>query len=228
MEIFGCDFSQIYGLTEATGVVTNLTPEDHRRGAEMLRSAGKALPRTELRIVDPVSLADLEDGRVGEVWIRCDRNFKTYWQKPEATQEAFPQGRDAEGGWFRSGDAGYLQDGYLFLSDRIKDMIVSGGENVYPAEVENTLMKHPDVADGAIIGVPDPKWGEAVKACVVLRTGATATADDLIEFMRMRIAHFKCPKTVDFVTALPRTESGKLLKRELRAPYWAGQSRSIN
>lgn len=228
MEVFRCDFSQIYGLTEVSGVVTTLTPEDHRRGAGLLRSAGRPMPRTALRIVDPVTLADLEDGRVGEVWIRSDRNFKAYWQKPEATQEAYPEGRDAEGGWFRSGDAGYLQDGYLFLSDRIKDMIVSGGENIYPAEVENTLMKHPDVADGAVIGVPDAVWGESVKACVVLRPGATANADHIIDFMRERIAHFKCPKTVDFVAALPRTESGKLLKRDLRAPYWAGHLRAIH
>ncbi|PIF74787.1 acyl-CoA synthetase (AMP-forming)/AMP-acid ligase II [Variovorax sp. 54] len=228
MEVFGCDFSQIYGLTEVCGVVTALTAEDHRRGAGLLRSAGRPMPRTALRIVDPLTLADLEDGRVGEVWIRSDRNFKAYWQKSEATQEAFPEGRDAEGGWFRSGDAGYLQDGYLFLSDRIKDMIVSGGENIYPAEVENTLMKHPDVADGAVIGVPDAVWGESVKACVVLRPGATANADHIIDFMRERIAHFKCPKTVDFVAALPRTESGKLLKRDLRAPYWAGHLRAIH
>ncbi len=228
MEVFACDFSQIYGLTEVSGVVTTLTPEDHRRGAELLRSAGRPMLRTALRIVDPVSLAELEDGRVGEVWIRSDRNFKAYWQKPEATREAYPEGRDADGGWFRSGDAGYLKNGYLFLSDRIKDMIISGGENIYPAEVENTLMKHPDVADGAVIGVPDAVWGESVKACVVLRPGATASEAELIDFMRARIAHFKCPKTVDFVAALPRTESGKLLKRDLRAPYWAGHKRSIH
>lgn len=228
MEAFGCDFSQIYGLTEVSGVVTTLTPEDHRRGAALLRSAGRPMPRTSLRIVDPVALTDMEEGCVGEVWIRSDRNFKEYWAKLEATQEAYPEGRDAKGGWFRSGDAGYLQDGYLFLSDRVKDMIVSGGENIYPAEVENTLMKHPDVADGAVIGVPDPVWGEAVKACVVLHPGATASDADLIDFMRARIAHFKCPKTVDFVAALPRTESGKLLKRDLRAPYWAGHDRAIH
>ena len=228
MEVFDCDFSQIYGLTEVSGVVTTLTPEDHRGDAHLLRSAGRPMQRAALRIVDPVALADVEEGRVGEVWIRSDRNFKAYWQNPQATQEAYPEGRDADGGWFRSGDAGYLKDGYLFLSDRIKDMIVSGGENIYPAEVENTLMKHPDVADGAVIGVPDPVWGESVKACVVLRPGAAANEAELIAFMRERIAHFKCPKTVDFVPALPRTESGKLLKRDLRAPYWVGHERSIN
>jgi len=228
MEVFACDFSQIYGLTEVSGVVTTLTPEDHGRGAELLRSAGRPLPRVELRIVDPVALTDMEAGRVGEVWIRSDRTFKEYWQNADATLAAYPEGRGAPGGWFRSGDAGYLKDGYLYLSDRIKDMVVSGGENIYPAEVENVLMKHPDVADGAVFGVPDPVWGESVKACVVLRPGAAASETDLIEFMRARVAHFKCPRTIDFVHALPRTESGKLLKRELRAPYWAGHERSIN
>lgn len=227
MAVFNCDFSQIYGLTEVAGVATNLTQEDHRRGAALLRSAGRPMPHTELRIVDPLTLEALEDGLVGEVWIRCDRTFKEYWGNAEATQKSFPEGRDASGGWFRSGDAGYLQDGYLFLSDRIKDMIVSGGENIYPAEVENTLMKHPDVADGAIIGVPDATWGESVKACVVLRPGAVANEADVIDFMRARMAHFKCPKSVDFMTALPRTDSGKLLKRELRVPYWAGKQRAI-
>ncbi|MGO4393672.1 long-chain-fatty-acid--CoA ligase [Variovorax sp. M-6] len=228
MDVFDCDFSQIYGLTEVSGVVTTLTPEDHRRGAELLRSAGRPMPRVELRVVDPIALTDMEEGRVGEVWIRSDRNFKEYWGKPESTRESYPEGRDASGGWFRSGDAGYLKGGYLFLSDRIKDMIVSGGENIYPAEVENTLMKHPDVADGAVIGVPDPVWGESVKACVVLRPGASASEADLIKFMRDHIAHFKCPKTIDFVAVLPRTESGKLLKRELRASYWVGHARAIN
>ncbi|GEQ76803.1 acyl-CoA synthetase [Comamonas testosteroni] len=228
MQRFNCDFSQIYGLTEVAGVVTNLTPEDHRKAAGLLRSGGRPLPRTELRIVDPVTLTELEDGQVGEVWIRSDRNFHEYWQKPEATQEVYPEGRDALGGWFRSGDAGYLLNGYLFLSDRIKDMIISGAENIYPAELENTLMKHPAIADGAIIGVPDPVWGESVKACVVLRPGTTLSEDELINFMREQVAHFKCPKSVEFLTSLPRTESGKLLKRQLRAPYWAGQERAIN
>lgn len=227
MEVFNCDFSQIYGLTEVAGVATNLTPDDHRRGADLLRSAGRPMPNTELRVVDPLTLAALEDGRVGEVWIRCDRSFKEYWGNPPATQASFPEGRDTAGGWFRSGDAGYLQDGYLFLSDRIKDMIVSGGENIYPAEVENILMKHPAVADGAVIGVPDPTWGESVKACVVLRSGAAVSEAELIAFMRARMAHFKCPKTVDFMEALPRTDSGKLLKRTLRVPYWSGQQRAI-
>jgi acyl-CoA synthetase (AMP-forming)/AMP-acid ligase II len=131
-------------------------------------------------------------------------------------------------GWFRSGDAGYLREGYIYMHDRIKDMIVSGGENIYPAEVENALMQHPAVADGAVIGVPDEQWGEAVKACVVLKPGAAATEKEIVGFMRGRIAHFKCPKSVDFVTAIPRNPTGKILKRVLREPYWKDRTRRVN
>jgi long-chain acyl-CoA synthetase len=140
----------------------------------------------------------------------------------------FPEGRNANGGWFRSGDGGYMVDGYVYINDRIKDMIISGGENIYPAEIENTLMKHPAVADGAVIGVPDDKWGESVKACVILRPGGTATDRDIIDWMRERLAHYKCPKSIDFVDTLPRNPSGKLLKRILRTPYWEGRTRGVN
>jgi len=138
-------------------------------------------------------------------------------------------GRGADGmGWFRSGDAGYLREGYIYMHDRIKDLIVSGGENIYPAEVENALMQHPAIANGAVIGVPDEQWGEAVKACVVLKPGAAATESDVIQFMRGRIAHFKCPRSVDFMEAIPRNPTGKILKRVLREPYWKGRSRRVN
>jgi long-chain acyl-CoA synthetase len=159
---------------------------------------------------------------VGEVWIRSAQNMKGYWGNDKATRAAFVEG------WFRSGDAGYLQDGYLFLHDRMKDMIISGGENIYPAEVENALMQHPALADGAVIGVPDERWGEAVKACVVLKPGAMASAAEIIEFMRRHIAHYKCPKSVDFLEAIPRNPTGKILKRVLREPYWRGRERRIN
>lgn len=228
MAMFGCGFSQICGLTEVCGTVTNLTPEDHLAGDRLLRSAGKPMRHIELRIVDPGTLKDVPNGQVGEIWIRSRRTFKTYWRNPTATADAYPESREATGGWFRSGDAGYSVDGYLYVSDRIKDMVVTGGENVYPAEVENTLMKHPAAADCAIIGVPDATWGESVKACVVLRADAEANAQDLIDFMRSEIAHFKCPRTVDFMPALPRTESGKLLKRTLREPYWRAHERAVN
>ncbi|CAN7766672.1 long-chain-fatty-acid--CoA ligase [Variovorax sp. LjRoot175] len=227
-EIFHCKFLQVYGLTEVSGPATFLFPSDHACGdPELLRSAGRPIGGARLRIVDPVTLEDLPDGQVGEIWIESDRNLKEYWRNPEATAAAYPEGRNANGGWFRSGDGGYLKNGYLYINDRIKDMIVSGGENIYPAEVENVLMRHPAVADGAIIGVPDPTWGEAVKACVVLRPGAQATERDVIDFMRANLAHFKCPKSVDIVDALPRNPSGKILKRVLREPYWRGQSRAV-
>jgi acyl-CoA synthetase (AMP-forming)/AMP-acid ligase II len=154
--------------------------------------------------------------------------MKGYWANPKATTDAFVDRQPDGLGWFRSGDAGYLKDGYLFLHDRIKDMIVSGGENIYPAEVENALMQHPAVADGAVIGVPDERWGEAVKAFVVLKAGIPATQDEIIGFMRERIAHFKCPKSVDFVEAIPRNPTGKILKRVLREPYWRGRTRRVN
>jgi len=231
MRTFKCGFIQVYGLTETTGAITALPPGDHDPDGpkkDLLRSAGKAIEGVELRVVDPATGRDLPAGEVGEVWIRTLQNMKGYWGNPEATAAAFVD-RAADGlGWFRSGDAGYLRDGYLFLHDRIKDMILSGGENIYPAEVENALMQHPAVADGAVIGVPDEQWGEAVKACVVLKPGATATADEIIEFMRGRIAHYKCPRSVDFLAAIPRNPTGKMLKRVLREPYWAGRTRRVS
>ena len=224
MRTFKCSFVQVYGLTETTGAITRLPPEDHDPEGprkQLLRSAGKPIDGVELRVVDAAG-RDCAEGEVGEVWIRTAQNMKCYWANGKATAEAFA------GDWFRSGDAGYLKEGYLFLHDRIKDMIVSGGENIYPAEVENALMQHPAVADGAVIGVPDDQWGEAVKACVVLKAGATATEKEIVDFMRGRIAHFKCPKSVDFVAAIPRNPTGKILKRLLREPYWAGKTRRVN
>jgi acyl-CoA synthetase (AMP-forming)/AMP-acid ligase II len=120
------------------------------------------------------------------------------------------------------------EDGYVFIQDRVKDMIVSGGENIYPAEVENAMHSHPDIAEVAVIGVPDPKWGEAVKAVVVPRPGRAASAEDILAYTRARVAGYKVPKSVDFVDALPRSATGKILKRELRAPYWAGKDRQVN
>ncbi len=230
MRVFGCGFLQVYGLTETTGAVTFLPQEDHAPNgprAHLLRSAGKALPGVELRIVG-ASGKDASDGDVGEVWIRTAQNMKGYWNNPGATRDVFPEGQPADGGWFRSGDAGYLREGYLYIHDRIKDMIISGGENIYPAEVENALMKHPAVADVAVIGVPDEKWGEAVKACVVLKPATSADAGTLIAFAREQIAHYKCPRSIDFLPALPRNPSGKLLKYQLRKPYWEGLERRVN
>jgi len=231
MRIFKCNLFQVYGLTETTGAITRLMPEDHDPEGpkkHLLRSAGKPIEGVEIRIVDAASGTDCAEGEVGEVWIRSRQNMKAYWANPQATADAYVD-RDASGlGWFRSGDAGYLREGYLFLHDRIKDMILSGGENIYPAEVENVLMQHPAVADGAVIGVPDAQWGEAVKACVVLRPGARASAAEIIAFLRARIAHYKCPKSVDFMEAIPRNPTGKILKRVLREPYWKGRDRRVN
>ena len=220
-------FCQVYGLTETTGAITQLEHEDHDPGgprAHLLRSAGRPWDYVEMKIVEPGTEQDLPPGQVGEVWTRSSQNALGYWAKPDDTSVAFPGD-----GWFRSGDAGYLdENGYLFLTDRIKDMIVSGGENIYPIEVENVLSGHPDVLESAVIGVPSEHWGETVKAIVVRRPEATVTAEQLIAFCRERIAHYKCPTSVDFVETLPRNPSGKLLKRELREPFWAGRDREIS
>jgi long-chain acyl-CoA synthetase len=147
-----------------------------------------------------------------------------YWRRPEETARVF-----ASDGWLRTGDAGFVdEDGFVFLTDRVKDMIVSGGENIYPAEVENVLSDHPAIADVAVIGVPHELWGETVKAIVVRRPGVEAFAEDIIEHARRALAHFKCPTSVDFVDSLPRNPSGKLLKRQLREPYWKGYERRIH
>jgi long-chain acyl-CoA synthetase len=227
MQTFRCPFVQVYGLTETTGAITQLPPGDHALEGprtRLLRSAGRPFPWVELRIADPASGADCAPGDVGEVWTRSVQNFKGYWARPDETARTV-----TADGWLKTGDAGYLDDdGYLFLTDRVKDMIISGGENVYPAEVENVLAEHPAVADVAVIGVPDPRWGETVKAVVVPRPGAAASTEDIIDYARERLAHYKCPTSVDFASALPRNPSGKLLKRELREPYWQGHQRHVN
>jgi fatty-acyl-CoA synthase len=218
---FKCDFVQVYGLTETTGGGTNLKPADHDAARNKLRSCGKPNKGVEVRIVDEAG-NDVPQGEVGEIIMRGGSIMKGYWNKSEATADA------VKDGWFYSGDAGFLdEEGYVFIHDRVKDMIVSGGENIYPAEVENALFAHPDIADVAVIGVPDEKWGEAVKACVVLAEGKTLSEDEIIAFARARIAGYKLPKSVDFVAALPRNPSGKILRRELREPYWEGQERRV-
>ena len=230
MRTFKCRFMQVYGPTETTGAITCLPPEDHDREGPrkgLLRSAGKPIDGVELRVADAAG-RDCAEGEVGEVWIRTAQNMKGYWADSKSTGSAFVDRKPDGLGWFRSGDAGYLREGYLYLHDRIKDMIVSGGENIYPAEVENALMQHPAIADGAVIGVPDEKWGEAVKACVVVKRGASVTEKELIDFMRARIAHFKCPSSVDFMATIPRNPTGKILKRVLREPYWKGRDRRVN
>jgi long-chain acyl-CoA synthetase len=218
LRTFGCDMIGLYGLTESTGGVVHLDGSDHDADGprqHLLRSAGRPYEWVELRIVDPATGEDLPTYAVGEVWLRAPNVMAGYFNRPSETAEALT--RD---GWLRTGDGGYVDgDGYLFLTDRVKDMIVSGGENVYPIEVEEVLTQHPDVADAAVIGVPDERWGEAVKALVVPREDCGVSREDLFAFARERLAGYKLPRSVDFVDAFPRTPTGKVLKRELRARY---------
>lgn len=219
--VMGCGFAQLYGLTETTGAITYLAPDDHD-GSERMKSCGKVMRTAEVRVIRDDG-SDCSHGEVGEIICRSRQVMKGYWNQPEQTSKAI---RD---GWFHSGDAGYFDDqGYLYVHDRIKDMVISGGENIYPAEVESALASHPAIADVAVIGAPDERWGECVLAVVVLREGATLTHDDLIAHARERLAGFKVPKMMDVVDALPRNPSGKILKRLLRAPYWADSSRQVN
>ncbi|RAV10685.1 fatty acid--CoA ligase [Mycolicibacterium sp. GF69] len=218
LERFGCDLLQVYGQTETTGSITQL--DDHQ--PELLRSCGKPFPWVEVRVVDDGG-RDVPTGTVGELWTRSRQNMRGYWNNPDATAATL-----TPDGWLKTGDAGYLDhDGYVYLHDRVKDMIVSGGENVYPTEVENVLMTHPDVGDVAVIGVPDTTWGEAVKAIVVPAPGASPSEADLVAHARERLAGFKLPKSISFADDLPRTPSGKVLKRALRQPYWEGVGRRI-
>jgi len=221
---FGCGFVQMYGMTETSGTIVALPPEDHDpEGNDKMRSVGKPLQNVEVKIIDDDG-NELSPREVGEIATRSPYNMKSYWNMPDATAATI----DADG-WLRTGDAGYFdEEGYLYIHDRVKDMIISGGENIYPAEVENAVYAHPKVADVAVIGVPDQKWGEAVKACVVVKEGESVSEVDIIAHARTHIAGYKCPKSVDFIPALPRNPSGKILRRELRAPYWEGKDRGVN
>ncbi|MET0271432.1 MAG: fatty acid--CoA ligase [Phenylobacterium sp.] len=224
VKVFGCGFIQLYGMTETCGAVTYLPRDDHEKGGPRMRSAGKAVPGAEIRIMDPEEDTVLGPNVVGEICIRSPTTMRGYWKQEAETARCI-----TAGGWVRTGDAGMMdEDGYVFISDRVKDMIVSGGENVYPAEVESAMYGHPDIAEVTVIGVPDPKWGEAVKAVVVAKPGVTPDAAAILDFTRQRIAGYKVPKSVDFIDALPRNATGKVLKRDLRAPYWAGRERQVN
>ena len=223
----GAEFWQVYGLTETTAGVVYLPPEDHDPegpNRHRLRSCGLPGPGVELRIVDADTEQDCPQGQVGEIWVRSPQVMKGYWNMPEETARAI-----TPDGWFKTGDAGYVDaDGYVYIHDRVKDMIVSGGENVYPAEVENVLMGHPAIADVAVIGVPSEKWGETPKAIVVRAPGAEVTEDEIMAYATERLAKFKCPTSVEWSDMLPRNPSGKILKKDLRAPYWEGKERMVN
>jgi len=224
IRMFGAQFIQAYGMTETTGTICMLPPEDHDpEGNARMRSAGKALPGVEIRILGPDGRS-VPTGEVGEVVTRSSNNMIGYWNLPEATAKTM-----TADGWIHTGDAGYLdEDGYLFIHDRMKDMIISGGENVYPAEVESAIFGHPAVQEVAVIGIPDQKWGETVKAVVVPKPGMSVEEADIIAWARERIAAFKAPRSVDVIEALPRNASGKILRKDLRAPYWEGYERMVN
>ncbi|MET3792508.1 long-chain-fatty-acid--CoA ligase [Aquamicrobium terrae] len=225
IETFGPVFSQIYGQGEAPMTCTGLHKSEHNLNDPIafsrLGSAGREMPGVMVRVVD-------EDGKPapvgtpGEIIVRSDLVMPGYWNRPDATSETL------KNGWLHTGDVGYLDEaGYLFITDRIKDMIISGGANIYPREIEEVLLQHPAVAEVCVFGVPDEQWGESVKAVVVLEAGRTASADELILFARDRMASYKKPKSVEFASSLPKSAFGKVLKRELRQPYWAKVTRAV-
>jgi acyl-CoA synthetase (AMP-forming)/AMP-acid ligase II len=225
LAIFPGVLYQVYGMTEQSGAVSLLEPEDHANPAvaHRLVSAGKPIPGVEIEVRDPATGDRLPPGTPGELWVRSDQRMGGYWGKPEATAAAF-----TPDGWLRSGDGGHMDaDGYIYITDRIKDLIISGGENIYPAEIERVLAEHPAIQDVAVIGVPDERWGEVPKAVVVLRAGASIDPNEVVAWCRERIAAFKCPKTIDVVDALPRNPTGKVLKKDLRKPYWEGRERQV-
>jgi len=214
LDAFACEFIQGFGMTECP-LISALGPDDHALGRDLLRSCGRPIPGTTVRLVDPATGREVARGSVGEIWVQSPQACAGYWKKPELTKETL-----VDGVWLRTGDAAHCNsEGFLFMHDRLKDMIVSGGENVYPAEVENVLITHPDVAECAVIGVPSEKWIETVKAIVVPVPGSTATADLFIAYCKARLAGYKCPTSVDFVDSLPRTPSGKVIKQQLRDRY---------
>ena len=220
-EIFGCKFTQVYGLTETTGGGTYLPPEAHDPAWGKLRSCGVPYPGTNIKCLDEDG-NEVAQGEVGEIAIESDFVMKGYWKRPEATNEAI------RNNYFYTGDAGYFdEDGFLFIHDRVKDMIVSGGENIYPAEVENAIFGHPKVADVAVIGVPSEKWGEEVKALIVPKEGENPSEEEIIAWTKERIAGYKCPKSVEQIEVMPRNPSGKILRKDLREPFWEGVERRV-
>lgn len=218
-------FGQLYGLTETSGPITYLTPDDHHAivagATELALSCGAPTAGVELQVHDQYG-QPLPAGDIGEIVCRSPQVMRGYWNRANETLAAI------QDGWFYTGDVGYIDaKGYLYLYDRKRDMIITGGENVYPAEVENILYGHPAIADVAVISVPDERWGEAVKAVVVLKPDVLLSADELIAYAKGKVAGFKVPKSVDFVTDLPRNATGKVLRRLIREPYWAAEGRGV-
>ncbi len=226
LEVFDADFQGIYGQTEAGVFVTHLTGAEHRQAVEggatgLLESCGRPCIGYRIGIADDED-NELGPGEVGEFLVRGDSVMSGYWDLPEATEQTL------RGGWLHTGDMARTdEDGYVYIVDRKKDLIVSGGENVYPVEVENVISGHPEVLEVAVVGVPDERWVEAVKAIVVVHPGVSLRESDIIGFCRGKLGGFKIPKSVDFVEALPRTPTGKVKKNVLRDPYWEGRSRKV-
>jgi acyl-CoA synthetase (AMP-forming)/AMP-acid ligase II len=223
MDIFQCRFYQMFGMTETVALLTQLNGDDHLRAVtdrpELLRSAGKAASNTEIKIV--ANSKEVPRGTVGEIVARGPQLMTGYWNLPEATASSLKDG------WMYTGDAAYMSDdGYIFIQDRIKDMVVSGGENIYPAEVENALFQHPQVADAAVIGIPDDKWGESLLAFIVAK-GEEPDKEALSAFCREQLASYKIPRQFKFLESIPRNASGKILKKILREPYWKGRERRV-
>jgi acyl-CoA synthetase (AMP-forming)/AMP-acid ligase II len=225
MDVFGCDFIQMYGMTETCGTVVNMSPADHRRAVsgepELLRSCGRPSVGAQIKIVD-LQGTELPADEVGEIWVKCESNMVGYYNMAEETA------KNLTNGWVHTGDAGYKDsEGFIYLKDRMKDMVVSGGENIYPVEVENALASHEAVADVAVIGIPNEKFGEALLAFVVLKPGTELETDAMIEFCRDKIAGYKIPRQLEVIEEMPRNPSGKILKKELRKPFWEGVERNI-
>jgi len=220
MQVFGPIFAQGYGQSETGPAISHLSKEDHNvldrpeKEQRKLTSAGRPDIGVQVRIVDEEG-NDVEPGEVGEIIVRSKHIMVEYWHKPEETKEVLING------WVHTGDMGYYDDeGYIYIADRKKDMIISGGENVYPREVEEVLYRHPAVLEAAVIGIPDPYWVEKVHAVVETRKGVSTTAEEIIAFCKKHIAGYKVPKDIEFVDSLPKNPAGKILKRELREKYW--------
>ena len=223
---FGPIFVQLFGQGEAPMACTSLPKEEHLAGDDpvklkRLASAGRETTAVRVRVVDDED-REVPAGQMGEIVVRGDLVMKGYWRKPEATADTL------RGGWLHTGDIGCLDsDGYLYITDRKKDMIISGGSNIYPREIEEVICRHPAVFEVAVIGIPDEKWGETVKALVVPREGMRATEAEIIEHCKRHMASYKKPQSVEFLPALPKNAYGKVLKRELRDRYWAGRQRKV-